>query len=110
MSLEFLGLEATATKDDVLARYKELAKTMHPDRGGTSETFQQLQHARDEALKVVQLGATLSKAKLQVSALREAARGTRCPRCDGTGSAGEIRAGFRRMTRVCRLCRGTGKL
>lgn len=35
--------------DAVKSRYHELAKTHHPDRGGTVEKFQQLQQALDDA-------------------------------------------------------------
>jgi hypothetical protein len=37
----------------VLARYRELAKTRHPDVGGTNEEFVRLCGARDDALKEV---------------------------------------------------------
>lgn len=110
MSLEFLGLTSGATEADVKARYKDLAKTAHPDRGGSVEDFQRLREALEKALQEVEYGQSLSRARLQVDALREAARGTVCPRCDGTGAAKERKVGFRTMRQICRLCRGRGKL
>lgn len=106
MSLEALGLDDTATEADVTSRYKELAKTAHPDGGGSSEQFQQLKEVRDEALRELSFGQSISKARLQLNALREAARGTKCPRCDGSGVGTTRRAGFRTFSTVCRLCRG----
>lgn len=110
MSLEFLGLEADASEADVIARYKEMAKTAHPDMGGDTELFTQLKEAKDKALQEVSFGHSISKAKIQLSALREAARGTECPRCDGTGYSMRRQVGFREWKTVCRLCRGKGKL
>jgi hypothetical protein len=40
------------TKEAIDARYRELAKSRHPDAtGGSTEEFQKLQRARDEAMK-----------------------------------------------------------
>jgi DnaJ-class molecular chaperone len=110
MSLDDLGLETGATEADVLTRYKELAKAAHPDRGGSAEEFQRLQELRDKALQEVALGGSLARARLQLNALREAARGTICPRCEGSGYSMQRKVGFRTMRTVCRLCRGHGKL
>lgn len=110
MSLEDLGLPSGSTEVDVQARYKELAKEAHPDRGGSTERFQKLKEQRDAALQEVRLGASLARARLQLDALREAARGTVCPRCDGSGYAMQRSVGFRTMKMVCRLCRGRGRL
>ncbi len=106
MSLEALGLDDTATQADVIARYKELAKQAHPDAGGTVEKFQELKMLKDDALKELAFGTSIARARIQLSALREAARGTKCPRCDGTGVGTTRSAGFRTFSTVCRLCRG----
>lgn len=42
---------AKPTVEDVKKKYRELAKMMHPDRGGTSEGMSALTAARDAALK-----------------------------------------------------------
>lgn len=110
MSLEKLGLSPEATEDDVKVRYRELARAAHPDTGGSAELFQQLKLYRDEALKEVRFGASISKARIQLNALREAARGTPCPRCDGTGYSMRRMVGFREFKTVCRLCHGKGKI
>lgn len=50
--LRVLGFdEIPASVEDVNARYRSLAKTAHPDAGGSEERFTQLQVAADEALK-----------------------------------------------------------
>lgn len=49
--LRVFGLSAGATKDQVNARFREMAKSKHPDKGGSPKEFIHLQRARDEALK-----------------------------------------------------------
>jgi len=110
MSLEALGLPDDADEAAVRARYKELAMAAHPDRGGTAEQFQQLTELRDEALKEVSFGHTIATARLQFDALRQAARGTTCPRCDGSGKGMSRVVGFREFKTVCKLCHGKGKI
>lgn len=39
------------TRDTITSRYRELAKTCHPDAGGDAEDFKRLQRARDALLK-----------------------------------------------------------
>jgi curved DNA-binding protein CbpA len=36
---EILGVETTATTEDIKAKYKQLANIHHPDKGGDEETF-----------------------------------------------------------------------
>lgn len=110
MSLKALSLPEDADEAAVRARYKELVMTAHPDRGGSVEQFQQLTEHRDEALKQVKLGQTFAAAKMRLSALREAARGLPCPRCEGTGVGMRRMVGFREFKTVCKLCHGKGKL
>jgi hypothetical protein len=43
-----------ATVDDVLERYRNLAKVMHPDKGGTVEDFQRLKANADQAISYLQ--------------------------------------------------------
>lgn len=45
--------ENLSTEEEIQARYKELVKEMHPDRGGTTEDFQELQREYEEALEEV---------------------------------------------------------
>ena len=51
--LQALGLELPCTEEEVLAAYRELAKTMHPDRGGELAGFLQLQRYFEQALSLV---------------------------------------------------------
>jgi DnaJ family protein A protein 2 len=40
-----LGIDRSATIDDIRRSYKDLAKTHHPDRGGNAEKFKAIQNA-----------------------------------------------------------------
>jgi len=44
---EILGLEKTATMDEIRKSYRKKAIRMHPDKGGDPEEFQKLQQAYD---------------------------------------------------------------
>lgn len=49
---KFLGFsEIPKGKEEVKTRYRDLAKRMHPDVGGTQEDFENLQHAAEQAIK-----------------------------------------------------------
>eukprot|EP00928_Gymnodinium_smaydae_P039508 TRINITY_DN26985_c0_g1_i1.p2 TRINITY_DN26985_c0_g1~~TRINITY_DN26985_c0_g1_i1.p2 ORF type:complete len:212 (+),score=41.58 TRINITY_DN26985_c0_g1_i1:73-708(+) len=48
-ALSILGLPSTATRDDVGARFRMLALTAHPDKGGDPEAYAQLTAARKVA-------------------------------------------------------------
>jgi DnaJ-class molecular chaperone len=47
-----LGLERTATAEQVQAAYGKLAMKHHPDRGGSAEAFRNVTEARDLALQM----------------------------------------------------------
>jgi hypothetical protein len=51
--LRTFGLELPCTEEEVLAAYRELAKTAHPDRGGDLQQFLQLQKHFEQALALV---------------------------------------------------------
>lgn len=40
---DYFGVPEDASKEDVRAAYRNMAKTMHPDQGGSEEQFQELQ-------------------------------------------------------------------
>ena len=42
-----LGVEKTATKDEIRKAYRTLVRTKHPDKGGNEEEFQEIQLAYD---------------------------------------------------------------
>lgn len=48
---DVLNVPRDASKEQIFAAYHELAKTAHPDRGGSNETMAELTRARDEALR-----------------------------------------------------------
>lgn len=45
-----LGLPKTATKEEIKAKYRELAKVHHPDAGGNATKFQEIKNAYEEAI------------------------------------------------------------
>ncbi len=47
---DILGCQPNATKVIIQARYRELARTAHPDSGGSHNAMQRLNSARDKAL------------------------------------------------------------
>ena len=51
--LTALNLKMPCTEEDVLAAYRELAKTLHPDRGGDLQKFLRLQRQFEDALNLV---------------------------------------------------------
>jgi hypothetical protein len=52
--LRALGLELPVTEEDVLAAYREHAKTLHPDRGGDLQEFLRLQKHFEQAMHIAQ--------------------------------------------------------
>jgi DnaJ domain len=49
---EVLKMKPTKKEADIHERYRELAKTMHPDTGGSAEAFCELQEAREQAINL----------------------------------------------------------
>ena len=50
---EVLGVDRTATREQIVTAYWVRAKVAHPDVGGSTEAMQALTQARDEALNAV---------------------------------------------------------
>lgn len=48
---EALGIQANATVDQISNAYKTLAKSAHPDRGGSDDAMKRLNVARSAAMK-----------------------------------------------------------
>ena len=44
---KILGVEKTASQDDIRRAYRKLVKTKHPDKGGSQKEFQEIQLAYD---------------------------------------------------------------
>ena len=42
-----LGVEKTASQDEIRRAYRKLVKTKHPDKGGSEKEFQEIQLAYD---------------------------------------------------------------
>lgn len=51
---EVMGLPETATAEDVKKKYKELALTHHPDRGGKHEDFIRITEAKNKLLAILE--------------------------------------------------------
>lgn len=51
---QVLGVEPTASADDVAAAFRRLSKTAHPDNGGSHDEMAQLTEARAAALKALE--------------------------------------------------------
>ena len=45
---EILGLNTTASLNEINKKYKSLARKLHPDKGGSTHLFKQIQTAYDE--------------------------------------------------------------
>eukprot|EP01063_Lacrimia_lanifica_P028767 TRINITY_DN4264_c0_g1_i1.p1 TRINITY_DN4264_c0_g1~~TRINITY_DN4264_c0_g1_i1.p1 ORF type:complete len:596 (+),score=223.25 TRINITY_DN4264_c0_g1_i1:39-1826(+) len=50
-SFKILGLEPGASVTDVKRVYRKLAKTMHPDQGGSNAAYMQMRNAYDELME-----------------------------------------------------------
>lgn len=50
-ALQVLGLEETATEEDILAAHKKLMQKLHPDRGGSNYLAARVNEAKDFLLK-----------------------------------------------------------
>lgn len=50
---EILGINKDATKQEIINGYKAMAKIHHPDAGGSSEQFQRVRKAYEEAIKSI---------------------------------------------------------
>jgi hypothetical protein len=48
---EYLGLDESASEDEIREAFRERAKHVHPDMGGDEGRFTRLKNARDEALE-----------------------------------------------------------
>lgn len=55
-ALNLLNLDALPnSEEDIIAAYKELAKTKHPDVGGSEEEFQELSQAKEFLIKAIKM-------------------------------------------------------
>lgn len=80
--------------------FREAAKRMHPDKGGTMDEFVQLDRAKEVLLRWIN--------RPMAEPVDPAIASDKCQPCKGTGRR-VLRRGFRSMTMVCGSCRGTGE-
>jgi DnaJ-class molecular chaperone len=81
----FLGLPDLASPDEIRVAYRDKARLLHPDGGGSLAGFQTLKDARDEALGT--------------------SRTAPCPGCGGRGSRAVV-SGFTAIEIQCGVCLG----
>lgn len=87
---EILGLSPSSSPSEVTARWRELASTHHPDRGGDPAEFDRYRQAFNEARKL-------------------AHQPRPCEACQGKGSTQVVR-GFHSLKVVCSSCGGKGQI
>lgn len=83
-----LGVAATATVDEIKAKWRELCMIYHPDRGGDAAQF----HDICTAYKVALASSRATKI---------------CMACAGVGKLKQTR-GLHSVDLLCMACRGTG--
>lgn len=54
-SFAFMGLNSNSSEDEVKAKYRDLALSFHPDRGGNMEDFVKLTEHKNKCLKWISL-------------------------------------------------------
>ena len=89
-AFETLGLDASATIDEIKVRWRELAGKHHPDRGGDAITFNTIRQAYQKALQTAQ-------------------EPVRCPACKGKGKVSQVN-GFYSVSLPCGQCHGKGEI
>lgn len=87
-AFEKLGLLATATPDEVKAKWRELCVIHHPDRGGNPVEFDEIRRAYK-------------------AAYAEASEPKPCPQCQGSGKVKQSH-GFSSIDMPCASCGGSG--
>ena len=84
-----LGLCDSADPSEVKARWRELCRNLHPDRGGDAGEFHRMRKAYEVALQ-------------------ESMMPKPCPECQGSGKT-QVCRGFNTVWIACEFCGGTGK-
>lgn len=84
-----LGLEESASPDEVKARWRSLASEHHPDNGGSAERF-------DECRKAYEAAHSL------------ASEPKPCGNCGGAGKV-TVTRGFNQVKLPCSVCHGSGQ-
>ena len=85
---DVLGLPVGASVDAIKARWRTLAKTHHPDHGGSADAFHRYRSAYN-------------------AALAEAAKPKTCIPCRGSGRVTR-QVGVNTLVMRCDACKGTG--
>jgi DnaJ-class molecular chaperone len=84
-----LGLEESATPDEVKTRWRELASEHHPDNGGDADRFHECRKAYEQAYSL-------------------ACEPKPCNNCGGAGKI-TVARGFNQVSMTCTPCKGSGK-
>lgn len=84
-----LGIDESATSDEIKLRWRKLCMVHHPDRGGNLCDFNEIR----EAYKIAHAEALLPK---------------KCRACDGKGKVTRGR-GFAYVEVACPTCSGSGE-
>lgn len=87
---EILGLQPTATTEQVKQRWRQLASEHHPDRGGSADDFDRYR-------------------KAYLLALKDAVEPLVCQECGGTGKI-DVQRGFHLVKLPCDRCGGAGEV
>jgi len=85
---EILGLARTASETEIKAKWRELCRIHHPDRGGNSVDFMAYREAYNAAMKLASAPVT-------------------CPHCGGSGKIMK-QHGVTVTRSLCRPCSGRG--
>jgi DnaJ-class molecular chaperone len=98
------GLDLETLSEPVLTKvYRDLAKTLHPDKGGDAAAFV----AADRAKCILQ--GWLERRTPPEEPASAAISSATCPMCHGSGRR-TLRRGFHSMTMMCGTCRGHGEM
>lgn len=87
---EVLGVNESASLDDVKQAWRKLASEHHPDRGGDAEKFNQAKQAYTQACEIV----TQPK---------------ECTTCSGSGKVYALN-GWSKIGLTCEECGGSGEI
>ncbi len=102
---EVMGLDKGATDEELKVRWRELSRSMHPDRlGGTEE-------AKAAFAEVSQAYAVLSdEKKRKAYDLGLSVTTLACPMCKGEGRVYKQKGFTGRVASPCAKCKGSGRL
>lgn len=97
------GLDLETLSEPVLTKvFRDLAKSLHPDKGGDARQFIEADRAKCVLLGWLERRANGEPPSAAISSVA-------CPMCHGSGRR-TLRRGFHAMTMMCGTCRGHGEI